>query len=437
MGWSEIRMFPHEEKLMSNPARLRGALIRSLTIAVVFIPAIAQAQSSPWRLWASGLPAGIHPRVAVAPDHSIYYGLLGGVALGVIYKATNALGASGSFATLPTIPYVSITNNISALTTSANNEPVVGIFHGSAAQSLSDPMAFVLDASSQQWVTATVTIPAQLGVFAMARAPNGDLWFGAKWGRVYRSVDNGRSYTAINETALVAASASCYYPAIGGNPSDGAIYSINVDRRGWVYAGTEGAGVVYSSDNGTSWQPVDTFACDPNQPSQHNLASPMEPISHTGNTGAIGFTIDNNVVWNGTHPYNYPNWSSSIGYADVSAHVAGPVTGFVPFFIVNGLQTQKIVTTQSGTMFLHSGTNSSFDPNPPPPPGSNLYTKGIYTSSDGYNWVQANSGLPASNNGGAEGSLAVDGDRVFTATINGQIWYLDTNDGVFSNGFDG
>ena len=422
---------------MSKPDCLRRAVLHSLTLAVLFVPLIAPAQSSPWKLWASGLPAGFRPRLAVAPDHSVYYGLLSGGALGVIYKGSSALASSGSFSALPAIPYVSITNNILALTTSANSEPVVGIFHNQAAQNLTDPIAFVLDAGSQQWITATVTIPAQLGVFAMARAPNGDLWFGAKWSRVYRSVDNGRSYTAINETALVAAAASCYYPTIGGNPSDGAIYSINVDRRGWVYAGTEGAGVIYSTDNGVSWQPVDAFACDPAHPTQHNLSSPMEPITHTGNTGAIGFTIDNNVVWNGTNPYNYPNWSSSIGYADVSAHVAGPVNGFVPFFIVGGLQTQKIVTTESGAMFLHSGTNSSFDPNPPPPPGTNFYSKGIYTSSDGHNWVQANSGLPGGNNGGAEGSLAVDGDRVFTATINGQIWYLDTNDAIYSDGFEG
>ncbi|MEP6881794.1 MAG: sialidase family protein [Dokdonella sp.] len=337
---------------------------------------------------------------------------------------------------MPAVPYVTITNNISALTSSANSEPVVGIFHDQAAQHFPDPIAFVFDAGSQQWIAATLTIPAQLGVFAMARAPNGDLWFGAKWGRVYRSTDNGRSYTAINETALVAASAPCYYPAIGGNPSDGAIYSINVDRRGWVYAGTEGAGVIYSSDNGTTWQPVDAFACDPNNPTQHNLASPMEPITHTGNTGAIGFTRDNNVVWNGTGPYNYANWFSSIGYADVVAHTAGPVNGFVPYFIVGGLQTQKIVTTASGTMFLHSGTNNSFDPNPPPPPATNLYSKGLYSSNDGQNWTQANNGITSGNNGGAEGSLAVDGDRVFMATVNGKVWYLDTNDGIFSDGFD-
>jgi hypothetical protein len=317
----------------STSARL-PALLALLLVPMSAFPNCAHAQTPTWQLWASGLPGGYRPRIAVAPDHSIYYGLLSASAHGILYKAGNALAPSGSFAAMPPIPYLSITNNIAALTTSANSEPVVGIFHGLAAQNLTDPIAFVFD--GQQWITATVSVPANLGVFAMARAPNGDLWFGAKWSRVYRSTDNGRSYTAIDETALVAASAPCYYPAIDGNPSDGAIYSINVDRRGWVYAGTEGAGVVYSS-----------------------------------------------------------------------------------------------------TMFLHSGPNAAFDPNPPPPPQTSLYSMGLYSSSDGIHWTQSNAGITGNNNGGSEGSLAVDGNRVFTATSDGKIWYLDTVDVIFANGFDG
>lgn len=420
----------------SKPTRAR-ALLPLLVASVLASPHPACAQTAAWQLWASGLPAGYRPRLAVAPDHSLYYGLLSASAHGIIYKAGNALAPSGTFVAMPAIPYASITNNIAALTTSADSEPVVGIFHGTAAQNLTDPIAFVFDAAGQQWITASVSIPANLGVFAMARAPNGDLWFGAKWGRVYHSTDNGRSYTAIDETALVATSAPCYYPAIDGNPSDGAIYAINVDRRGWVYAGTEGAGVVYSADRGVTWQPVDAFACDPLHPTQHNLASPMEPVAHTGNTGAIGFTVANNVVWNGTNPYVHANWPSSIGYADLVAHTTTPATGFPPLFIATGLQTQKIVTTASGTMFLHSGPNAAFDPNPPPPPQTSLYSMGLYSSSDGIHWTQSNAGISGNNNGGAEGSLAVDGDRVFTATSDGKVWYLDTRDILFADGFDG
>jgi hypothetical protein len=422
---------------MPAPARPECAppIVRLAALAVLCaISGAASAQS--WQLWATGLPGGLHPRLAIGPDHSIYYGLLGGGVPGVIYKASNAMAPSGSFTAMPPVPFVSITNNVVAMTTSVNSEPVVGIFHGSAAQNLSDPIAFVFDANTQSWIAATVTIPANLGVFAMARAPNGDLWFGAKWGRVYRSTDNGRSYTAIDETPLVAASAPCYYPTLIGNPSNGAIYAINVDRRGWVYAGTEGAGVVYSSDNGASWQPVDAFACDPNNSALHNPSSPMEPITNTGNTGAIGFTLDNNVVWNGTNPFNYPGWDSSIGFADLNAHTVTPTTGFVPFFIILGLQTVKIVTTDSGTLFLHSGINNSFDPNPPPPPATNFYSMGLYSSTDGIHWTQHNDGITGSNNGASEGSLAVDGDRVFTATSTGKIWYMDTATALFASGFD-
>lgn len=403
------------------------------------------APAAGWQLWATGLPGGLHPRLAVGPDHTIYYGLQAtGGTRGVIYQASNALAASGSFTAMAPIPYLTITNNIQALTTNANSEPVVGIFHyynpsdpTGTAQHLNDPIAFVYDRVSGQWQSASLTIPANLGVFAMARAPNGDLWFGAKWSRVYRSADGGRSYTAIDESPLVQANAPCYYPTLSGNPGDGAIYSINVDSRGWVYAGTEGAGVVYSSDSGASWRPVDAFACMPGNPTQHNPASPMEPVTRTGNTGAIGFTLQNNPVWNGTQLFSYNNWTSSIGYADLQTQTVLPATGFVTNFIYLGLQVSRIVTSANGTLFLHSGANASFDPNPPPPPINSLYSMGLYASGDGVHWAQFNTGITSTNDGGSEGSLAVDGSRVFTATADGKVWYYDDTPTLFVSGFEG
>lgn len=399
------------------------------------------AQGTGWKLWASGLPPGGPARMAVAPDHTIYFGMRPGGApgtQGIIRRASNALGPNGTFATMPVIPYVSILNNIMAITTTHNSEPVVGIFHVNTSQHLNDPIVFVFDNTTGQWITATVTTPAILGAFAMATAPNGDIWFGAKWSRIYHSTDGGRSYTAIDESPLVAAVAPCSYPTIyGNNPSDGAIYSINVDRRGWVYAGTEGAGVVYSDDRGATWKPVDAFACDPQNPTQHNLASPMEPVTATGNTGAVGFTAANNPVWNGTDLYAYSNWPSSIGFADLAAQTVVPATGFLQNFIFNGLQTEKIVTTANGWMFLHSGTNASFDPNPPPPPGHSTYSMGIYSSLDGVHWTQFNTGISSNNDGLSEGSLAVDGNRVFTETSDGKVWYFDTDDTIFKDGFGG
>lgn len=396
----------------------------------------AAAQSAAWTLWASGLQPGIHPRLAIAPDHSLYYGLLAtGGPQGVIYRAADARAPSGQFSALPPIPYVSLTNNIEALTSNAASEPVVGIFHGTAAANLDDPIAFVLDRTSGQWVAANLSAPANLGVFALTRAPNGDVWFGAKWSQVYRSSDGGRHFTAIDESALVQARAPCYYPTLGGAGGDGAIYSIAVDRRGWVYAGTETAGLVCSADNGASWQPVDPYACLAADPAQRNPSSPMEPLVRSGNVGAIGFTLGHDPVWNGVSLFYY-NWPSSIGRADLAAHTVAPATGFTPNFIYKGLQVTRIVTTANGTMFLHSGANPSFDPVQPPPPSSQ-YSLGLFRSDDGLNWSAFNTGIPGNNDGLAEGALAVDGNRVFTATSDGKIWYLDTDDTLFRDGFGG
>jgi len=166
--------------------------LRTLTLAFAAIWSCAACADGSWHLWSSGLQQGIHPHLAVAPDHSIYYALLAtGGTKGLVYRAPDARAAGGTFVALPPIPYVTIGNNIQGLTTTADSEPVAGIFHyanssdpaGSAAH-LDDPIAFVLDKTSGQWIAATVSVPANLGVFAMARAPNGDIWFGAKWSRV-------------------------------------------------------------------------------------------------------------------------------------------------------------------------------------------------------------------------------------------------------------
>jgi hypothetical protein len=437
LGIKNMNSLTHQAPI----ACCKKLLVLAFLVMAPWGSARVNAQGTGWKLWASGLPHGGTAHLAVAPDHSIYFGMRPGGTpgtQGIVRRSSNTLGASGTFVAMPVIPYASIANDIMAITTTLNSEPVVGIFHATSSQNLNDPIAFVFDNTTGQWITASVNVPALLGVFAMATAPNGDIWFGAKWSRIYHSTDAGRTYTAIDESALVAAAAPCYYPSIyGNNPSDGAIYSINVDRRGWVYAGTEGAGVVYSDDRGATWKPVDVFPCDPQNPMKHNLASPMEPVTYTGNTGAVGFTGNNNLVWNGTNLYAYTNWPSSIGFADVASHTVVPATGFLQNFINNGLQTERIVTTANGRMFLHSGTNANFDPNPPPPPGRSTYSMGIYTSTDGVHWIQFNTGISSNNDGLSEGSLAVDGNRVFTETSDGNVWYFDTDDTIFKDGFGG
>lgn len=97
-------------------------------------------------------------------------------------------------------------------------------------------------------------------------------------------------------------------------------------------------------------------------------------------------------------------------------------------------------TTTNGHLFLHSGGNGAFDPSPPPPPGKSQFSYGLYTSADGINWAAFNTGILSVNDGQSEGSLAVDGNLVFTATTNGDVWRYDASvlsDETFKDGFGG
>ncbi|MBK8244821.1 MAG: hypothetical protein IPK88_15460 [Saprospiraceae bacterium] len=62
------------------------------------------AQQNKWQLWTTGLPQGTFPKLAIAKNHDIYYGLVGTSSpKGIIYKS-NTLLASGHFEALPIIP---------------------------------------------------------------------------------------------------------------------------------------------------------------------------------------------------------------------------------------------------------------------------------------------------------------------------------------------
>ena len=400
-----------------DPYNMKYLYLSKLIRLIVFILLInkLQAQTSSWSLWASGLPGGAFPKMWVAPNHDMFYGLTGtGGTKGLVYKA-NTLNQTGSFTVMPAIPVpASITNNIQTIVTNSNNEPIVGIFRSE----ISEPFLFRFDNIQQKWLNVNVDYPPNLGAFSNAVSPNGTIWIGTKWSYIYKSTDNGGSFTRIDESPIVKSLYPCYYPAWHGNPSDGAIYAINVDGNGRVYAGTEGAGVIYSDDEGTTWHPADYNACLESDPTKKDSFSSMEPLSNTGNLGAIGFTKDNNVVFNGTSLWDF-NWKSSLAFANMNAETVVPVNGFLDYFITTGLQITKIVTTDNGQLFLHSGSNANV-------PGE----VGIYTSSDGLNWTIFNNGITSTsaNNGQAQGSLAVDGNKVYMATTDGKVWMYDASD---------
>ena len=396
--------------------------MKSIFLISAIVTSVWLSAQPSWTLWASGLPGGVFPKMAVAPNHDIFYGLEGsGGTPGILYKA-NTASVNGSFAAMPAIPVpASLTNNIMTIVCNNNSEPIAGIFRSSSA----DPFLFKYSNTTNTWDSSVVDFLPNLGAFCSAKAPNGDLYVGAKWSYIYKSTDDGATFHRIDETPIVQAAYPCYYPTWGAsNPGDGAIYSINVDANGRVYAGTEGAGVIFSDDGGVHWQPADFRACQASNNTLKDSTSPMEPITNTGNLGAIGFTSSNNVIFNGTQMWTF-NWNSCLGLADMTAHTVTQSSGFMQYFIGSGLQVTKIVTTANGNIFLHSGSNTSVSG-----------TIGIYTSIDGINWTLFNTGITSTQTGQAQGSLAVDGNKVFMATTDGKVWMYDADTTGTSNGIN-
>lgn len=192
------------------------------------------SQTPSWKLWASGLPSGVYPRMAVAPNHDIFYALLGtGINLGYIYKA-NTQQTTGSFTALPQIPRTStIQNNIVALGYNKNSEAIAGIYR----TDISQPWLFVFNSQTLSWDTAKSPINPSLGGHCMATSKNGTIYVGTRWAYIYKSIDDGRTFEVIDDTKLVKAKYSCYYPSlVNGSDYNAAIFSINIDNNGRIYA---------------------------------------------------------------------------------------------------------------------------------------------------------------------------------------------------------
>jgi hypothetical protein len=383
------------------------SIVSAILLFLAVPPAIRCQPSGSWTLWASGLQAGVYPKMAVAPNHDIFYILVGaGGTPGLVYKA-NTQTSSGTFTVLPTVPLPpSHVNNLECIETNVNSEPLVGIFRNNSTE----PWLFRFNNATQTWVAATSSSSPTLGAFTMKRAPNGKIWVGPKWTNVYYSDDNGNTYTGIDESSNIASGYPCYYPTWNGSAYDGAIYGINVDNNGRVYAGTETAGVVYSDDEGSTWHPADLNACKTSNPNQKDTSSPMRPVSYAGNVAGLGFTSGSNLVWSGTNMWQFSGWTNELGFADMTAHSVSHSTGIPAYLITTGQQVSKIVTASEGTMFLHSGGASG---------ASGI---GIYTSTNGINWTAFNTGITGSNDGQSEGSLVTDGNLVFMATHDGKVF---------------
>jgi hypothetical protein len=272
------------------------------------------AQSPTWKLWASGLQTGVFPKMVVAPNHDIFYTLLGtGINLGYIYKA-NTQDVNGQFTAFPQIPRpATIQNNIVALGYNQWSEPLAGIYRTEN----SDPWLFRFDLTTQQWDTAISSINPSLGGHCIATSTDGIIYVGTRWAYIYKSTDDGRTFEVIDDTHAVEADFPCYYPSFNGSAYNGAIFSIQIDNNGRVYAGTETAGVIYSDDEGAHWQPADFFACLPGDSTVKDSNSAMIALTKSGNVAGLGFTKNNQLVWTGADMWTL-GWKNKMGFAGLS-----------------------------------------------------------------------------------------------------------------------
>lgn len=393
--------------------------MRCLILNLVILSSIffgVSAQNPSWRLWAEGLPTGVYPRMVVAPNHDIFYTLLGaGTNLGLVLKANTQTGI-GDFTALPQIPRPStIQNNIVALGSNINSEAIVGIYRTDITQ----PWLFKYNKLTNQWDTATSTISPSLGGHCIATSENGTIYVGTRWAYIYKSTDDGKTYEVLYDSKSVKSAHPCYYPtAMNNSDSNGAIFSIAIDRTGRIYAGTETAGVIYSDDAGNSWHPADILACQVNDPNQKDTTSLYYPLSISGNVAALGFTKDNALIWSGVNMWAL-DWKNKMGFADFKSQTVTEIKGLPDYLIQTGQQVSKIVTTTNGQIFFHSGSSTG---------ASQI---GIYTSFDGINWIPFNNGITGQNDGTSQGSLAVDGNKVFMATRDGKVWIYE--DSLVSN----
>ncbi|MBI1307097.1 MAG: PQQ-binding-like beta-propeller repeat protein [Bacteroidetes bacterium] len=380
---------------------------------VLFCSLLIMAHAQTWTLWADGLPQGVYPRMTISPNHDIFFAYLGaGNHLGEVYKA-NTQSASGSFSVLPVIPRPSsIQNNIVALGHNNDNEPIVGIYRTDVSQ----PWLFKYSFSKQKWDTITSDVTPNLGGHCITTAPDGTIYMGVRWAFVHISTDGGNSFKAVDESANIAKNYPCYYPTLLNNSiNNGAIFTVEVDGNGRVYAGSETGGIVYSDDKGKNWHPADFFACKGDSLQFKDSFSAMMPMAVSGNAAGIGFTKDNNVVWTGTDMWRI-GWKNKMGFADMTNHTTQEVKGLPDYLIQTGQQVSKIVTTTNGTMYFHSG------------PSNGSTQLGIYRSTDGINWELFNDGITGANDGQSQGSLVTDGNKVFMATHDGKVFMVDVGD---------
>lgn len=411
--------------------------IHTLAPAIATLLLAPTAAHAEWTLWVDGLPPGVGPSLTISDQREIFYVLLAPQldGNGTVHRA-RLDDPQRVFTAMPTYPLPvpqqpTSYNNALAITTNARGEPVVGLsINGNWINT--DPLIMTWDEDAGAWLAAEL-VPADTvctkNIVKLARAPNGDVWATCQWHGAYRSSDDGRTFDYVDVSKLVEASVPSYFPTRANSSDDlGALFGLAIRADGTIVIGSESGGVVHSPDGGTTWLPLDWAPTDP--------MSTMARATNMGNVAGIGVLPDGRVIaqgGDGHGPYP-PEGTIGLHVFDLIAHTTTTATGF-PDYILAGLSTGQIVTTDSGAMFLHTGRDRVDEMTGEPAFG------GLARSSDGLAWTLDNDGIDeifkvANMDLWVDGlgranahPFAVDGADIYVATKTGKIFIQSTGDG--------
>ena len=409
----------------------KASILAGLLTTLVAREALAES----WAVWAdssNGVLPRTFPALAISPQRDIFFTYLAPQPdhNGVVYRA-HLDDPGRTFTAMPSFPLPTPApgkpyDNVFTMTTTAQGEPVVGLSANGLSNN-TEPMLMTWDKTAGHWLAPTITPASAVcahNLFTLDRAPNGDLWAGCQWHGAYHSTDDGRTFQYVDVSALVAVSTPGYFPTrSNGASSLGALYGLTLGPDGSIYVGTESGGVVYSSDRGASFHPLDRNANDP--------MSPMARATNMGNVAGLGVTPDGRVLAQGVPGLApYPQGDTSRLYVfDTVARTTTVGVGF-PAYFLGGQTVAQIVTLPSGRMFLHTG-HDTVDPTTGTPT-----LGGIMASTDGVSWAPENTGIDevfkiSGNNGWVDGNgkgtrrpFAIADNTLYTVTKTGKIYAL-------------